>query len=326
MAVAICMSAQTTSSPNELPAQSLAQPAISFDQIDRFLVHGEAPPAMDSFAADAARIASLPPLKADIRGPGKAIAREVGNMLVSTALGFVPIAGPFIASAASRATNAAEQAAERREMEKHNAAVARFISAGALSRFAFYHGWLRSERGHELTIVKPDEGLTFILDSVNKTVQTLDMRSSPETIEVETSITLPPALVGEPVTVRLPDATVAGLHSRGYRTTATLELKQALSWCAAGRHTVTQVEYVTDLPDPQPRQDAPASQTLSDGCRPTSTASYREPGRLVLYRATSVDPDTPRGVTVLVERANVRTLDENSVSLFSVPADFTREQ
>jgi hypothetical protein len=301
------------------------QPALAFDQIDRLLLRGAAPPEINSFAVDAATITSLPPLKADIHGRGKAIAQGAGNMLISTAVSFIPVAGPFIAGAASRAVNGAEQAAKQREMEKHNAAVAHFISAGALSRFAFYHGWLRSERGRELTIVKPDEGLTFILDLANKTVQTIDMRTSPETIEVETATTLPPALVGEPVTVRLPDANVAGLHSRGYRTTATLELKQALSWCAPGRHTVTQVEYVTDLPDPQPREDAPASQTLSDGCRPTSTASYREPGRLVLYRATTIDPDTPKGVTLLFERANVRTLDENSLSLFSVPNDFTKE-
>jgi hypothetical protein len=248
-------------------------------------------------------------------------------MLVSGALSYIPIAGPFIAEGSSRAINAGEQAAEKRESEKHSAAVVHFVNAGALSSFAFYHGWLRCEReGRELTIVKPEEGITAVLNLTDKTVRIIDAQTSPETIVVDTAEELPPTLVGEPVTERLPDRIVAGLPARGYLTTATLELKQAMTWCAPGRHAVKQVEYVTDLPDPQPDQHAPAALTLAEGCRPISTASYREPTRLVLFRATSIDPGTTKGVSLVFERANVQALDEHSVSLFSIPADFTKEQ
>jgi hypothetical protein len=302
------------------------QPSIAFDQIDRILLRGEAPPPVDSFAADAAVIASLPPLKANTTSKGKAVAKTAGSMLVSMAVNAIPFAGPLILGAASRAANAAQQAAERRESEKQQAALMRFISAGTLSRFAFYHSWLRSEHGREVTIVKPDENFLAVVDLANKTVHTIDTRTSPETIEIDTTEGLLPALVGEAVTERLPDATVSGLRARGYRTTATIELQQAMNWCAPGRHTVTQVEYVADLPDPQVIQSVPSARALADGCEPASTESYREPGRLVLYRATNIDPATPRGITMMFERGNVHPLDKSSVSLFSVPADFTKEQ
>jgi hypothetical protein len=155
----------------------------------------------------------------------------------------------------------------------------------------------------------------------------IDERTSPETIVIDTTEGLPqPALVGEIVTERLPNVTFGRLGARGYRTTATIDLKNAMSWCAPGDHRVVQVQYVTDLPDPQSEVPIEAARALADGCEPSTTASYRERGRLVLYRATSIDPDTPRGVTLMFERGNLHTLDETGVSLFSAPADFKKEQ
>jgi hypothetical protein len=302
-------------------------PGIAFDQIDRILLHGEAPPAVDSFPADAAVIASMPPLKADVPSPGGTAAKSIGAMLMSSALGFVPIAGPLIAGSASRALNAAQQAGQQRETEKHNAAVAHFISAGTISNFAFYRGWIRSERKRELTIVKPDQGLTIVANLTNQTVRVTDERTGPETIVIDTTQGFqPPTLIGQAVTEKLPYETVSGLPTRGYRTTATLELKYAMGWCAPGRHRVSQLEYVADLADPQSVESTTLPGELADGCKPSSTASYREPGRLVLYRATSVDAGTPKGITLMFERGNVHALDESGVSLFSVPAEFRKEQ
>ncbi len=302
-------------------------PAIAFDQIDRILLHGEAPPPVNSFTADAAVIASLPPLKTKATSAGAAVAKSAEAMMVSSALSFVPIAGPLIAGAGSQALNAAQQAEQRHETEKHNAEVAHFISAGTLSRFAFYHGWVRCERRGELTILKPDQGLTMLANLSSKTLRVIDAHSGPETIDIDTTEGLPqPALVGEAGTQRLPDATIANSRARGYRTTAILDLKNAMSWCAPGRHRVVQIEYVADMPDPQPVEWVQAARSLADGCQPATTVSYREPGKLVLYRATSIDPDTPKGVTLMFERGNIHTLDETGVSLFSVPTDFKKEQ
>lgn len=315
---------QDSGNPTPHPTGSQPVPAIAFDQIDRVLLRGQLPPPVDSFAADAARIASLPPLKAEKHG-SRAVVRTIGNTLLGTAMNFVPLGG-IIGGFASRAANAAEEAAERHYWEKQNAAFMRFISAGTITHFALYHGWSRSEQRHEVTILKPDEGLSFILDTEKKTVLVIDLRTAPETIEVDTTATLPPVLAGEPETTPLPEMTFGGLRARGYRTTATVELHNAIGWCAAGRHLVTQVEYVVDMPDPQPPAIEVSARGLGDGCQPASTVSYREPGRFVVYRATSIDPETPKGVTMMFERGNVRPLNRDDVSLFSIPPAFTKEQ
>lgn len=300
---------------------------IAFDQIDRVLLHGEAPSPVDSFTADADVIASMPPLKGEAPTIGGAVARGVGTMLVSSALGFIPLAGPFVAGAASRGLNAVQQAEQQHAIEMQNAAVAHFISAGTISHFAFYRGWIRGEQRGTLTIVKPDQGLTVVANLSKKTMRVIDERTSADTIVIDTTEGVAkPALVGEVVTERLPDVIVGGLRASGYRTTATIELKNAMSWCAAGTHRVVQVEYLTDLPDPQPEVATEVTRELTDGCEPLTTASYRERGRLVLYRATRIDPSTSRGITLMFERGNLHTLDESSASLFSVPADFKKEQ
>jgi hypothetical protein len=301
--------------------------AIAFDQIDRILLHGENPPPIDSFAADAAVIATLSPLTARTHSTGGAVAKTATSMLVSSALGMVPLAGPFLSGGASRAMNAAQQAEQQHETEKHNAEVAHFISAGTLSYFAFYRGWIRSEQRGELTIIKPEQGLTTFANLSAKTFRMIEQHSGTEIIVIDTTEGLPlPALLGEALIQQLPDAVMAGLHARGYRTTATIELKNAMSWCSPGRHQATQVEYVVDLPDPQGVEPTPMARALADGCEPSSTASYREPGHLVVYRASSIDLNMPKGITLMFERGNLRKLDESSVSLFSVPADFKKEQ
>lgn len=328
LALMVCLALRFAASQEAIgPPDGPVTPGIAFDQIDRVLLHGEAPPPVDSFNADAAVIASLPPLKAKAATIGGAVAKSAGTMLMSSALSFIPIAGPLIAGAASRTLNAVQQTEQQHETEQHNAAVAHFISAGTISHFAFYRGWMRGERKSELTILKPDQGLTVVANLTDKTVRVVDEHNGPETIVIDTTEGLPgPALVGNAVTERLPDATIGGLRSRGYRTTATVELKNAMSWCAPGRHRVIQIEYVTDFPDPQSVITTGAARALSDGCEPSTTASYREPGHLVLYRATSIDPESPKGISLMFERGNVHTLDENSASLFSIPEGFKKEQ
>jgi hypothetical protein len=309
------------------PNFSAGLPAIAFDQIDRILLHGESPPAADSFSADAAVIAALPPLTFKGQTRGGEVAKSATTMLVSSALGMVPIAGPLLSAGASRGMNVAMQAEQQHEIEKHNAELAHFISAGTLAHFAFYHRWIRSERRGELTIVKPDQGLTLLANLSAKTVRVINQNSGTETIVIDTTESLPkPTIIGEASTERLPDAVIGGVRARAYRTTATIELKNAMSWCSPGRHQAVQVEYVTDLPDPQAVEATAMARALADGCEPASTASYREPGHLILYRANSIDPNTPKGITLMFERGNVRRLDESSMTLFSVPADFKKEQ
>jgi hypothetical protein len=325
LALALGASSQSL---NAQPYPHQDPPALAFDQIDRILLKGEAPPPINSFAADAVNIASLPSLTTNVPtiSAGKAAARGAGNMLMSSALSMIPIAGPFIAGAASQGMNAALQAADRKNWEEYNSRVWRVVTAGALTHFAFYRGWSRSESRNEITIVKPDEKITLLLDSVKRTYREIGGHDDPDVIEVDATVMAPPTLVEEPVTERLPDVTISGVTAHGYRTRATIALTHIAGWCAAGRHEVVQVEYVTDLLDPQPPADKSAVESLGDGCTPSTTASYREPGRLVLYRATTADPGKPYGATWLFERDNLRKLEERDAARFSVPPDFTKEK
>ncbi len=301
------------------------RPSIAFDQIDRVLLNGETPPPIDTFANDAAAIASLPPLSA--KPLSSPVGQTASTMLVSSVLGFIPFVGGFLGAAAAHAANAAQQAQRDREVAEDHAAVQRFISAGRLSQFAFYNGWMRVEHpGKDVTIVKPAEGFTTTLDLARKTAYTVNMKESAENDVVEDNEAVPPVLHGDAQTVPLPPAIIAGAHARGYRTTGAIDLQQSLGWCSVGAHKVTQIEYVVDVADPQPPYTADAARNLADGCNPASTASYREPGKLVLYRATTIDGDSPNGTTLMFERGNIRTLTAANASLFSTPADFTQEQ
>ena len=111
--------------PGGRPALAVVppKPAIAFDQIDRILLDGENRAKPDAFAADAATIASFPPLANRTESPGAAVGTTAGSMLVSAALGFVPIIGGLLAGAASRAMNAAQEATQKRQQEEQTAAV-----------------------------------------------------------------------------------------------------------------------------------------------------------------------------------------------------------
>ncbi|MBV9103955.1 MAG: hypothetical protein JO060_10205 [Candidatus Eremiobacteraeota bacterium] len=306
-------------------------PAIAFDQIDRILIQGATPPPVGSFAADADTIASLPPLDANVKkieGAQKAaMSAASGSLLVSGVLGMIPFVGGFLGAAAAHAANAAAQANLQQQIQANNAAVMHFVNAGKLSRFAFYHGWSRAERaGKDVTIVSPDGRFTTVLDVATKTARTSDATAADQTYVVSTEgNAAAPALDGPASIQSLPEAKIDGMRARGYRTTGTLVLPHAVVWCAAGRHPVTQTEYVVDQRDVQPAADISPAQQLSDGCSPNSTASYREPGRLVVYRATSVDPGTPLAVSIMFERDNIRHLDATSMPLLSIPSDYTKE-
>ncbi|MBV9647002.1 MAG: hypothetical protein JO043_06045 [Candidatus Eremiobacteraeota bacterium] len=311
-------------------SSSVPGASIAFDQIDRILIGGATPPPVGAFRADAATIASLPPLDAGVRNiedaQKAASATASGSMLVSGVLGMIPFVGGFLGGAAAHAANSAAQANLQREIINNNAAVMHFITAGKLSRFAFYHGGARAEHvGRDVTIVSPDGRFTTVLDVAKKTAHTSDASVEETYVVSSEGDEAAPALDGPASIQSLPDANIEGMRARGYRTTATLVLPHAAAWCAAGRHPITQIEYVVDRPDPQPAARISPLQQLSDGCTPNSTASYREPGRLVVYRATSVDPGTPLAVSIMFERANIRTLDATNLSLFTIPPGYMKE-
>jgi hypothetical protein len=306
------------------PARS-ATPGLAFAQIDRLLFQGATPSPAGSFAEDAERIASLVPLRPKVTSEGEVKAQVAGTMLVSGLLGLIPVAGSFLAAGAAQASNAAFQAKQQQQQQQNNAALQAFIRAGTLSRFAFYGSWTRDESaGHEIRIEKPDQHLTILLNPQTKTARTIGAQND-DTYVIETDSAVPPLLQSAPTTERLADLTLDGRALHGYRTTGTFSLAQSLGFCKHGTHAAVQVEYVAAIDDPQPQATAGPDAGLADGCAPVTTASYREPGKLVVYRATTIDAGAPEATGCMFERSDIRPIDERDAALFSIPPGYTQE-
>jgi hypothetical protein len=61
-----------------------------------------------------------------------------------------------------------------------------------------------------VTILRPDQGVTIVLDVPHKTAKAIDLRNRPETIEVDTQLDAPPLLLANATKQRLPDVVVGG--------------------------------------------------------------------------------------------------------------------
>jgi hypothetical protein len=296
-------------------------PGVAYDEIARVVPPGSTPPPVGSFADDAAVIAALPPLVVPK-------ARDV-NFTAMTLLASIPgIASQWAAMAAGRAAiKVVADDWKRQNDEFANGRAAR-QRTGVLARFAYYRGWSRFEffPGYA-TIDKPEQGVTITLDSANKTYTSV--RTGPiETFTVTTaSGTGSVTLDGTATVEAMPALRIGGVSARGYRTTGWISVTRASYACAAGRHHVSETEYVSDFADVRydAVEDAANAQPLVGACTLGSSVSHREPGRLVLYRAVIVDDGSPAAFGTALERGNVRALGEQDNAMFQPPPDFTEK-
>jgi len=303
-------------------AQAGPPPAIGYDQVLRWMV-GATPPPPDSFAADAARIAALPPTSSVNMptAPGASTALGVLSM--------VPLVGGF-AAAANQAGQLAYAAAAGAASKKMAALNRETATAGTMLHVWFYGGWTRVDNGASGLILKPDEGLRIALDLAKKTYR--QARADPHPVAsgetyVVSADDVAATVLSSPATESLGSATIAGWPTRGYRTTATFTLPQTSGFCASGRHELTEVEYVADLPDPEAKL-APAltaSEIIGEACHPKTPGSHREPGKLALFRSTAVTRGIAGDFVSVVERGNVRALNAADAAIFSVPPSFIEE-
>jgi hypothetical protein len=307
------------------PAASQSPAGIAFDQIDRVLLEGATPPPPGSFADDAARIASEQPLHPKITTEGELKAQTTTMMVTSSLLGMIPIAGSFIAMAASRAMSGASEAEQRKRNEENHAALMAFIATGTLSRFAFYHSWARVARaGAETRIEKPDQGVTILLNDETRMARSFGAHGD-TTYVIDTQEQIAPVLDAPPQVTRLPDIVIDGRAAHGYRSTANFTLPQQVGWCKHGPHRAIVTEYVLRLADLESAGTPPADGGVSSICAPNGTASIQEPGKLVVYRATELDSGSPEAFASVLERSNLRELTEGDASLFSIPPGYTED-
>jgi hypothetical protein len=292
---------------------------LSFDEIGR--VHIKPPaPAPESFGPDAARIASLPPFP-----DSKAVFSAFEAV---HALGMNPVTA-FAVAPAAIAANAALKANQARLTEVSQ----EYLNAGIMTHEWFHRDWARTEvpAFRRASITRPDLGAAYFLDLAKHTYRETHAASpaspSEETYTVSAADDVMITFVKAPVHRPLGVMTLGGIAARGFQTEATFTLPGLLGWCSSGRHGLVEVEYVSDLTDPQAPSGSPleGSQWVREACMPTSAGSHRVPGRLVVFRSTAFTGDGANDDFVnVLERGNVRTAEQYDTSLFAVPAGFTK--
>jgi len=304
-------------------AEGGAAPRIAYDQVSRLMI-GATPPPPDSFAADAARIAALPPLSS-VKMPTAPGAPAALGLLSA-----LPVVGG-IAGAANQASQIAYATAAEAASKRMAALGREAAAAGMMQHAWFYDGWTRVDDGAASgLIVKPDQGLRIALDLVKKTYRQMRIAPQPastgETYVVSTDDAV--TVLESAATESLGPATIAGWPARGYRMTATFTLSQATGYCMSGRHEFSEVEYVADLPDPESKLGPalPALQVVGEACQPKTLGSHREPGKLVLFRSTAITRGIGGDFVGVLERGNIRALSPGDAAIFSVPPTFTEER
>ncbi|MDP9064510.1 MAG: hypothetical protein M3O06_01445 [Pseudomonadota bacterium] len=308
---------------------------IAFDEIARLLPPGAPPPSVGTFVVDAAAIAALPPL---------VVPKQ--HQLDVTALTALAVAGAVSAQAgpigvlptiifehaATAAGNAAVKANtaefERQKTGYANGKLAR-QRTGILAKFAYYQGWSRVELAPgAVKIDKPDLGVTMTLDAASHTFTAVRTPPIGETFTATSAGVRGTAVLEEAPTVEsLPEERIEGMSVRGYRTGGTITITRDSFLCAAGRHHVTETEYVADVPDPRydATHGASGAQPLITACLLGNTVSHREPGKLVLYRTVIVDDDTPASFGIALERGNIRQLTTRDEAMFDLPDGYTEK-
>jgi hypothetical protein len=292
---------------------------LSYDEIGR--IHIKPPAAApDAFTADAARIASLPALPDS---------KSVYAALEAVhALGMNPLTA-FAAAPAAVAANAALKA----NQAEISAFTQQYLNAGIMTHISVHRDWTRIEVPviGSASITRPDLGVTYFLDLAKHTYR--ETHTAAPTSQSEDNYTVSASddvivtFEKAPVQSPLSAMTLGGFVARGYKTEATFTLSGLIGWCSAGRHALTEVEYVADLADSQTPAGPPleGSKWARDACLPASAGSHHEPGRLVIFRSTAfTGGGAIENFVNVLERGNIRTAERNDLSLFSVPTGFTK--
>ena len=309
----LCPAVVSAAQEEQVPPQLL-----SFDLIGRVHIKPPAPPP-DSFAVDAARIASLPamPNSRAVYGAFEAI----------HALGMNPLTAFAVAPAtiAAEAAMKANQAQLTEVSQEH-------LNAGILMREWFHRDWTRIEMPalQSASITRPDLGVAYFLDLAKHTYREkrIASGSSEDTYTVSAADDVMITFEKTPVHSPLGAMSLGGFAARGYRTEATFTLSSLLGWCSAGKHVLIEMEYVTDLLDPQvPSGSAlEGSKLVREACIPTGAGSHREPGRLVVFRSTAFSGGVGQDFVTVLERGNLHTASRIDESLFAVPSNFTKAE
>ncbi|MDP9010966.1 MAG: hypothetical protein M3N91_20060 [Pseudomonadota bacterium] len=324
-----------TAADPKLVEDTAARRGIAFDEIARLLPPGTPPPSVGAFSAEAAVIAALPPLvvpKQHQFDTSALTALAVAGAL-SAQVGPMGVVPTMILEHAAKAAGNVAIKTNMAEFEQQKEGFANGKLArqrtGVLAKFAYYQGWSRVELSPgAVKIDQPDHGVTVTLDAASHTFTVV--RTPPigeDFTATSAGVRGTATLEGAPTVESLPEAQIEGIAARGYRTSGTITITRDSFLCAAGRHHVTETEFVADLSDPryEAAQGAAGPQPLVTACLLGNTVSHREPGKLVLYRTVMVDDDTPAAFGIALERGNIQPLTARDEAMFEPPQGYTEK-
>ena len=232
------------------------------------------------------------------------------------------------------------------------------LKSGTASSKYYLAGWERTDDAgaQTATITKPRERQIIYLNMAKKTYHVVD--SNGQTV----SNTPPPmnrernsAAPSQPgsgkldinvSTTSLGARVIDNIPTTGYKLTFNLTESQSTGSCSDGTFQTSMIEYVSAYAQPRIASSPtapvrlpmrPELMALKPGCTPTirmhSTGGAHMPAdRLALWMLVVIGVGAPTaqgemrgGFSTLIERGNVHALGAADKTLFSIPADFTKE-
>ena len=222
------------------------------------------------------------------------------------------------------------------------------MKVGALSRYAYYKGWIRTDDPLAQTAVieKCQERQYINLDLAKKTYSITttqppcpsampsmggDMGGSPQAQPGSVDMTM------TGTSKSLGPLTIDGIATVGSDNTMSMAMTNATGSCQNGSFNMAMTKYVSLIH--VPRAYCPLPRTMSAGgmaqrnagCDPRMHFSgtgnvMNDADRLVMYSLMNVNGRGPGGAAIVVERGNVKWFGgPDADALFAIPADFTKQ-
>ncbi len=306
-----------------LPTPTPTPVGIAYDEITRMAFGNATPPPPGSFQPDYRRIiADIPP----------------ANQPAPAAHGLAGMFGRMMGG-----QNLAQMTSGLNMMRD-----------GTLKRYTFYwvRGWIRIDdpAAHTAQIEKCSEHQTILLDLARKTYRIVEMTEGgsapPPPPAPRYGPAPPPAGPGTGVMTvsnkvqALGPKTLEGIHTRGFATTASMEMSKATGTCSNGAYGAATVEYISGIHKPRAYCPLPRTRAMGmggmpgarGGCKPRlvvrSSGPTKPSGYLAMYRRTSFKAGNGAGAhgtggAFVMERGNVDWFYNPDVpALFSIPAGF----
>jgi hypothetical protein len=320
--------------------------ALQYDQIVRMVIPPATPPAPGAFPADYAAItgvpagAAPPDASAATATPAPQKHGGIGGLL-STVMGGQPPSGG--------SQDANDSGMPAGAMDAVNA-----MRKGALTRYTYYKGWLRTDDVvHQTAVIsKCQEHQYITLDLAKKTYTMTNtkpacntspqMPMGPHHTQVENEA---PGTVDMTVTnsvQNLGPLTIQAIATSGYDNTLQMSMTNAKGSCQNNSMGMNMEQYISKIPLPHQYcplpQGAgsydPSSVVVHGGCKPTmhtsgSGAAMLEMDKLVMFSKMSFNAaggdSHMGGFAQVTERGNVKWYSGATAdALFTVPPGFTK--